>query len=54
MKDVKGWEVGTYFGVPIYKHVDNIYPLVPWEEFYAHCRPFPTKAELRHREWHVS
>lgn len=54
MKDVKGWEVGTYFGVPIYKHVDNIYPLVPWEEFYAHCRPFPTHAELRHREWHVS
>ena len=54
MKDVKGWEVGTYFGVPIYKDVKNIYPIVPWEEFYGHCRPTPTLAEIRHVEWHVS
>merc|ERR1712001_485730 len=55
IKDVKGWEVGTYFGVPLYKDPSvNKYPLLPWLEFYVHCRPYPIQAEVRHREWWVS
>jgi len=54
MKGVEGWEVGTYFGVPLYKDVKNKYPITPWEEYYVHCRPRAIMAEIKHREWHVS
>ena len=55
MKDVKGWEVGTYWGVPVYKNAEvNKIPLLPWQEFYAHCRPFPIMAEMREYEKWVS
>merc|ERR1711997_189123 len=54
MKDVEGWEVGTYFGVPIYRHEDNPYQNLPYNEFYAHCRPSAAMAEVKRRNWHVS
>ena len=54
MKGVEGWEVGTYFGVPLYKDVKNKYPITPWEEYYVHCRPQPIIAEIKHREYHVT
>ena len=53
MKDVKGWEVGTYYGIPIYNDVKNKYPIVPWQEYYTHARPGGVNAEIRHREWWV-
>ena len=54
MKNVKGWEVGTYFGIPVYKDVENPYPLIPWEEFYAHSRPYASQSEVEHRDWWVT
>merc|ERR1711874_81684 len=54
MKDVKGWEVGTYYGIPLYNDVKNQYPIVPWQEYYTHSRPGGVNAEMRHREWWVS
>ena len=54
MKDVPGWEVGTYYGVPLYHDVENRYPHVPYKEYYAHCRPYAAEAEMRHREWFVA
>jgi len=40
MKDVKGWEVGTYYGEPIYKTID---PNETWvdpifEDFYVNVK----------------
>ena len=55
MKGVKGWEVGTYYGIKMYNDPDiNKYPLMNWNEYYAHCRPAAADAEFRHREWWVS
>merc|ERR1712154_264887 len=48
MKDVKGWEVGTYYGIPLYNDVKNQYPIVPWQEYYTHSRPGGVNAEMRH------
>merc|ERR1712226_1385354 len=45
MKDVKGWEVGTYYGIPIYNDVKNQYPIVPWQEYYTHSRPGGVNAD---------
>jgi len=55
MKGVEGWEVGTYYGIKMYNDPDiNKYPLMNWNEYYAHCRPAAADAEFRHREWWVS
>ncbi|XP_067634626.1 NADH dehydrogenase [ubiquinone] 1 alpha subcomplex subunit 13 [Eurosta solidaginis] len=38
MKNVPGWEVGTYYGEPIYKTLPKDQLITPiFKEFYAHC-----------------
>merc|ERR1712062_513493 len=30
MKDVPGWEVGTYYGIKLYNDVENVYNFINW------------------------
>lgn len=53
MKDVEGWKVGTYFGLPVYNHVDNVFNYIPEIEFYAHCHPAARRKELTFRDWMI-
>ena len=46
MKDVPGWEVGTYWGVPVYRTVKNKFPFVTHHEMFAHCEIYEAKNEL--------
>ncbi|KPJ15823.1 NADH dehydrogenase [ubiquinone] 1 alpha subcomplex subunit 13 [Papilio machaon] len=40
MKDVPGWEVGTYYGEPVYKLVPQDALVEPiFHEYYAHTNP---------------
>lgn len=44
MENVPGWEVGTYYGDPVFKTMPEDYlplPYVPLREYYAHA---PNKA----------
>merc|ERR1719378_460811 len=36
MKDVEGWEVGTFYGHKVYKTIGDKLPDVMYDEFYVH------------------
>jgi len=39
MKDVPGWVTGTLYGVPVYNNINERFPVVLPEAYYAHV-PF--------------
>ena len=52
MKDVPGWEVGTWFGQKVYKTTpDNELDRVSKLEFYAGARPYYAKVEQYYKHW---
>ncbi|XP_040566066.1 NADH dehydrogenase [ubiquinone] 1 alpha subcomplex subunit 13 [Lepeophtheirus salmonis] len=52
MKDVPGWEVGTWFGEQVYK-TSNKWMDPLWDEYVAYCRPIAQNKE-RTRKYRVS
>merc|ERR1712142_519851 len=54
MKDVDGWEVGTYFGKPVFKTLeDNKYPYFSPLEYYMHCSTPQMRSDLHEKHWWV-
>lgn len=52
MKNVEGWEVGTYYGEPIYKTVSDDTLVEPRiREYYIHNSYGDAKKRLEIREW---
>ena len=52
MKDVPGWEVGTYWGTPVIKGVKNKFPYVSHKEYYMHTTKYAGKHEVQERQWY--
>merc|ERR1712051_303954 len=36
MKDVEGWEVGTFYGHKVYKTIGDQLPMMSFDEYYIH------------------
>jgi NADH dehydrogenase (ubiquinone) 1 alpha subcomplex subunit 13 len=55
MKDVPGWQTGTWFGEPIYKTNPNLDNWIrpTYLEIYAHNRPRDLSKHLYDRQWIV-
>merc|ERR1712088_489481 len=53
MKDVEGWEVGTYFGQPLYKTLgdDEIQWRAQKRGFYIHSAPWHATSEMGYTQW---
>merc|ERR1712126_624862 len=50
MKDVEGWEVGTFYGHKVYKTIGDDLPLISFDEFYIHTnRAEINKAQAKTR-----
>lgn len=54
MKNVEGWEVGTYYGEPIFKSQGKEYTVSEYmPEFYAHCAEKFYRWRTEFRFWNV-
>ncbi len=55
MKDVPGWQVGTWFGQKVFKTTTDEMPLerMSRREFYASARPYQRISEMNYKEWLV-
>lgn len=53
MANVPGWEVGTWYGEPIYKTLPkDAWVDVHYDEFYVHADPKHAKKRAEERLWH--
>merc|ERR1712126_82693 len=54
MKDVEGWEVGTYFGRPVYKTLGtDKMKYLNHSEYYMHCAPTHMKSDIYEKHWWI-
>merc|ERR1719378_1576399 len=51
MKEVEGWEVGTFYGHKVYKTIGDQLPLVSFDEFYIHTNRLEINKAQNATKW---